>query len=94
MNYKHYREQISQVHATARKAKMKIAEAYAFSNNEHGVGDMIEDHIGRIKIETVRLGLDHRGEPCCVYYGPKYTKKGTPFKDGSGREVWQTNINK
>lgn len=66
--------------------------AYCNLNNPYKVGDIFTDHIGSIVIENIKPYCSD--EPCCVYYGTELKKDGTPRKDGSKRQAWQSNEKK
>jgi len=73
-----------------KRAKKALAVEYALANNPVAIGDMVVDHSGSVKVDKIGIaGID---DPCCVYYGVEYTKKGVPYKNGSRRGVYQTNI--
>lgn len=49
------------------------------SHNSIAIGDVIEDHIGRIEVEKIRVQMISSGNtPVCVYFGIEITKAGTP----------------
>lgn len=65
---------------------------YCDRNNPYKVGDIFTDHIGSIIIESIKYyPID---KPCCVYYGIELKKDGTPRKDSSKRQAWQSNEKK
>lgn len=62
---------------------------YCDRNNPYKMGDVFTDHIGSIIIESIKYyPID---KPCCIYYGTELKKDGTPRKDGSKRQAWQSN---
>ena len=63
-----------------------LAAEYALANNTVAIGDMVIDRIGRVKVD--KIVVDGISDPCCVYYGVEYTKKGIPFKNGKRRGVY------
>lgn len=65
---------------------------YAFSNSDIEVGDIVTDHIGSIKVNTIEVTIGFGRVPYCVYRGECYTKKSKRFKNGEIRVVHQTNI--
>lgn len=68
--------------------KIKFVEA----NNPYKVGDIIEDHMGKIKIEKfgVYTTLDHI--PKSTYFGIELKKNNEPKKNNKKRTVYQENI--
>lgn len=69
-----------------------LRKEYCQCNNNYCVGDKFTDHIGSIIIESIRYWTSEK--PCCVYYGTELKKDGTPRKDGSKRQAWQSNEKK
>jgi len=69
-----------------------LKASYCNSNNPYKVGDIFTDHIGSIIIENIKSYFSDN--PCCVYYGVELKKDGTPRKDGSKRQAWQSNEKK
>lgn len=67
---------------------------YAMANNPYKIGDIIEDHIGRIKIEKISFGYSFPHEtPECIYYGIEVKKDNTPKKKQDlNRKIFQSNI--
>jgi hypothetical protein len=62
---------------------------YALSNNPYKIGDVIEDHICKIKITKILVSIYSK---CCVYEGIKLKKDGTPFKNNALDKISQGNI--
>jgi hypothetical protein len=72
--------------------KDSLMVEYSKANNPYQVGDTFTDHMGSIRIESIRYGfLSLVGYPSCVYYGPELRKDGTPKKNGKSRRAWQDN---
>ena len=69
-----------------------LGKEFAMSNNTVKVDDIIRDHIGVIKVESIGLYMGIDRIPGCIYSGPEYTKKLIPRKDGSHRSVYQQNL--
>lgn len=66
-----------------------IKNNYALSE----IGTIIEDHIGKIKVEQVKLVYDGMsGLLWPAYVGVMIKKNGQPFKSGEIRSVWDLNI--
>lgn len=86
--------EIDRIENEAIDAKHKAISKYCFANNPYQIGDIFEDHIGKILIEKIRVSAFY-GDPYCIYFGFELKKDGTPRKDGSKRWAHQTNdINK
>ncbi len=65
----------------------------ALSNNKYQVGDIVTDHIGSIKIESIGVEISFgSGIPTCTYAGLELKKDLTPTKKLTKRQVWQSNI--
>jgi hypothetical protein len=66
-----------------------LIKKYCLLNNPYKVGDVFTDHIGSVLIEDIRF---HFGAlPCCIYFGAKLKKDGTPKVNGSKRSAYQSN---
>jgi hypothetical protein len=74
------------------KLKSKLMIEYCDANNPYKIGDKFTDHIGTILIERIQYSLSIN--PSCVYYGLELKKDGTPKKNGSKRQAWQSNEKK
>jgi len=79
------------------EGKMRaIDKAYAITNSPVKVGDIIEDHKCKMRVEKlcfVRCGYDYkRTTSCCAYKGVKLKKDGTPLKKQDNEAVYQYNI--
>lgn len=76
-----------------KKAIKKIDREFAYSNNHHNVGDIIEDHIGKGRIVALKWGYEwDSSEPCMVYECENLTRKGTLNKKEPTRQIWQSNL--
>lgn len=73
----------------------KLARKYAFSNNKVGIGDIISDHIHKIRVDKIKFTIGGNcisTLPECVYYGPRLKKNDDPFVNGDRETIWQSNI--
>lgn len=68
-----------------------IQHQYAIENNPINIGDIITDHIGSIKVETIRV-CHNTKYPTCIYNGFVVTKNGSISKRQTKRDVYQINI--
>ena len=93
MNIDEYKEKLKFLEKEFELKKGELNKTYALMNNPYKVGDVVKDHIGSIKIETI-LTTTTNGIPCCVYYGMELKKDLTPKKNGEKRNLWQVNIEK
>lgn len=64
------------------------------SNNPYKIGDVVEDHIGKLMIEQICVYEDPWDLPVCVYKGVELNKDGTPRKKQTGRGVYQSNVSR
>ncbi len=72
----------------------QLAISYAMANNPYKVGEVFQDHIGKIIIESIGVYVSQE-TPMCRYFGLELKKDGTPRKDGNKRLAYQSNdINK
>lgn len=90
MNLIEYREKISEINASANKEKRIAAKEYALSNNYVKVGDIVEDHIGMVLVESIKIYISD--PPQCVYTGRELTKARKHRKDGKIRDAFQQNL--
>lgn len=91
MDIAEYKKRLKAINEEAAAKKQSLAKEYALAHNSVKIGDVVEDHIGRIKVEKVNF--QSFGElPRCVYFGIEITKAGTPSKKGTKRWVYQSNL--
>jgi len=74
----------------AQKERM-IRMAFAKSNNSINIGDIVEDHIGKLKVETIQYAI-FLDPPCAVYFGKELLKSGKEAVRQIGRGVYQYNL--
>jgi hypothetical protein len=72
-------------------AKKTLAIEFAKEHNTITIGDVIEDNVGKIKVEKITYQYTINGFPTCAYHGVELKKDGTPKKN-SYRQVWQSNL--
>lgn len=70
----------------------KLNREYAFSNNTVVVGDIVEDHLGKVRVVTIKHTPFGYTKPYCVYEGDVLLKNGTKSKRGRTRVVHQINL--
>lgn len=77
--------------------KAKIIKAYSI-NPAHKVGDIIEDHSGKVRITKILFGFSHYTSSgisySISYLGDNLTKKGEISKREPTRTVYDSNIKK
>jgi hypothetical protein len=59
-------------------------------NNPFVVGDIVEDHSGKVKVESIGYWLSE--SPCAIYNGIELNKNGSESKKGKRRAVFQCNL--
>ena len=92
MTQEEYKSKLNEINKDYELKLKSLDKDYAFSNNPFKIGDIVTDHIGSIKIEEIKAYLSRFPYPCCVYYGIELTKKGEPYKKGTKRKIYQSNI--
>jgi len=79
---------LDKTHDNKIKALYKL---FAMSNNTVKVGDIVEDHYQRVKVEKIGWYINTPGAGC-TYTGPLYSKKMVPFKSGARDTMYQENL--
>lgn len=92
MTLSELKSQINDLHDKFESDIRSLKRHYCWLNKRYNIGDKFTDHIGSIIVEEIRY--HYSSEPCCVYYGTELKKDGTPRKDGSKRQAWQSNEKK
>lgn len=78
---------------TSKINKLKIE--YAKAHNPYSVGDIVEDHLGKLLIEKIKFTerrVVDKTIPYCFYIGKELNKNGSVSKKQTGRKVYQFNI--
>jgi len=70
------------------KEEAALIRRYVMENNTVRVGDILQDHCKRIRVEHITALRSGQ----CYYTGPLLTKKNVPYKSGKTDAVWQGNI--
>jgi hypothetical protein len=90
MTIQDYNKRKQELDFDFRKKVNELMKEYIDSNNPYKIGDIITDHIGSIKIEsinyTMTFGLSGME---AIYIGLEFKKDGTLGKE---RFVYQTDI--
>lgn len=95
MKFEDYLEKQKNLLKKYREEVKELAREYASAHNSIQKGDIITDHIGSIRVENISVeysALDIAYVPKCIYEGLEVKKDGTPFKKGTKRTVWQSNL--
>ena len=88
MTYENYKEQLAKIEAYTLHKKSELIIAYCDANNPYKIGDIFEDHIGKIEIKKIRYSTKPL---CCYYKGNVLNKNGTPSKKIKERVAYQSN---
>lgn len=70
--------------------KKRAAIDYANETNLVNIGDIVEDHSGRLMVAKIGYYIDYN-DPSCIYHGVRLTKAGKPIK-GESFPVYQSNL--
>jgi len=93
MNIEDYKNAIHEIDKDAERKKLNLAIEYSKSHNKVKVGDIVEDHIGKILVGKISHSVSvNYMTPCAVYTGMELKKNNEPFKHKKIRTVWQTNL--
>ena len=92
MTKEEYNQQMKLAEALYQSNRKQIMKEFAFSNNTVKAGDIIEDHIGSIKVELVQFCKVSSEFPECVYTGTELKKDRTPKAKEPQRQVFQSNL--
>ena len=94
MNEPEYEKAIELQEEANRKKVSMINRTFAMSNNSVTVGDIVEDRREKLRVVSITFtGPSIYGPlPCCIYHGPRLTKKGEARKDGDRFHVYQVNL--
>ena len=90
MTQEEYLKSLDRLNAEHLEKCKQLAISYAMANNPYKVGEIFEDHLGKIIIESIGVSVYDK-TPACTYYGLELKKDGTPRKDGSKRKAYQDN---
>ena len=74
--------------------KMEIEIEFVESNNKVKVGDVVTNHSTTLSVKKITYYVSFFDIPGCVYYGPRLTKTGAPYKSGEHATIYQHNLKK
>ena len=94
MDKEEYNEQLRDIRRSSYREEQKLAVRYATENSVKKIGDIATDNTGSVLVDKIGVFVGSvRGHtPSCIYYGPKITKLGKPFKSGERGAVYQINL--
>lgn len=76
-----------------KKDLFELYKEFCFSNNPYGIGDKVMDKWGGVLVlDKMGISMRYSGIPECVYYGPRLTKKGEPYKSGERLSILQSSL--
>lgn len=90
MDLEQYKSKIKQIDQKAILRKRHVAKEFALANNKISIGDIISDHIGKIKV--IEINIHFSNPPQCIYVGLELKKDGTVTKREKIRNVYQSNL--
>ncbi len=93
MTKEKFDNKIKEINDAKNKAIKQLKYKYAMSNNKYKVNDVIEDHIGKGKIEEITAisgAFGNYGE--CLYRCLELKKDGKPKKNKNVRQFYQSNL--
>ena len=91
MSIEEFKAKIKEIDEEAERKKRVLVKQYCLANSRFKVGDIVEDHIGKVLVENI-LTWWSLSDPCPVYRGRTLKKDGTPTKKVETRDVYQSNI--
>lgn len=87
-----FQKKLIKIDFDAREKKKKAIIEYCNANNPYKVGDIFQDHIGKILIEKIEYNVSTLiYDYCCIYYGVELKADGTARKDRKKRYAYQSN---
>lgn len=88
-----YDRKMADLHTEFVKAKEAIDLEFARSNSSVTVGDIVCDHIGKIRVEKITANLAYMKKyPELGFWGRELRKDGKPKKSGKKRWTYQSNL--
>lgn len=91
MTVEEMKQKIAHIERVASLQRKAVYREFVLSNVKYKIGDIVGDATDIIRVESISYS-EHRGEISIFYYGPLFTKKGEPRKDGAKRAVFESNI--
>ena len=90
MDFEEYELKINELKHQHNRDIHNLKKEYAMANNTVKIGEVVQDHIGKIIVESI--GVYYADKPECFYCGTELKKNGEPRIKKSTRTVYQTNI--
>jgi hypothetical protein len=93
MTIEEFKNELKIINEKWEKEIWQLKIKFAKENDPYNIGDIIEDHIGKIKITNKKVTSIHYNDTSCMMYqGDNLTKSGTINKREPTRWVYQFNI--
>lgn len=90
-----YLSQVEQIKTETQQRLKTLARTFAYANNTQKIGDIVQNNVVKIKIESWKfsVGIDGSRLPEMVYYGTILKKDNTPMISQKGHNyVYQSTI--
>jgi len=87
-----YKANMKDINMRHEKALLNLDRDFAVSNSIVKIGDVVTDHIGSVKVESIKLYRCFGELPRLSYYGIRLKKNGLPFVSGEKRSAYQMNL--
>ncbi len=95
MDVQDYMERLLKIKKDAEAAEFALAKEYVLDHLIAGPKDVVEDHVGPVRVEKIGFYKRDSGIPGAVFTGVMLTKNGhKPFKSGEKRKVFEGNVQK
>ena len=93
MTTEEYKNRLKEIAKEKEAKEIQLAKEYVNANNPYKVGDIVEDDIGKILVEQITITYTFSSNlPCALYIGSELNKDNSKKKNGSKRNVYQTNL--
>ena len=93
MNLEDYKKQKLDIEIQADHDKTALLIKFVDLNNPYKIGDIITDHIGKIRYDEINYTTVGSGSiPTPIYIGIEVRKDGTPKKRVVVRHVYGSNV--
>jgi hypothetical protein len=93
MTTEEYKNRLKEIAKEKEAKEIQLTKEYVNANNPYKVGDIVEDHIGKILVEQITITYTFSSNlPCALYIGSELKKDNSKKKNGSKRNVYQTNL--
>lgn len=93
MSKEEYLQELADLKKEYEEKRKELARRFCEGNNEYNIGDVVEDHIGKVRVESMYMDWAYHAKfPEMVYKGVELRKDGFQKKYRREREVWQSNL--